>query len=129
VSRGEAIGVDLGGTKMLVGALDERAAVVHRRVAGSVGLSEEELLALLEAELREALESRPGVEAIGLGVPCTIDRARGACVSAANLPLRDQPLREIFSERLGLPVFVVNDATAAVIAEHRLGVARGPATW
>lgn len=122
---GEAIGVDLGGTKMLVGVLDGQGSVVHRRVAISAGLAEDDLLALLESELRIALETRPGVAAIGLGVPCTIDRARGACVSAANLPLRDQPLREVFTERLGVPVFVDNDANAAVIAEHRRGAAQG----
>ena len=110
---------------MFVGVLDAAGTVVHRRVIGSAGLSGEELLAALEAELRLAIETRPGVESIGLGVPCTIDRERGVCVSAVNLPLRDVPVREIVAARLGLPTFVDNDANAAVIAEHRRGVARG----
>jgi glucokinase len=126
LSAGEAICVDLGGTKMLVGVLGGSGGeVVHRRVAASGGLSGEEVLALLEAELRIALETRPEAEAIGLGIPCTIDREHGHCVSAVNLPLRDVPVREIVAERLGLPVFVDNDANAAVIAEHRSGAARG----
>ena len=124
MSAGEAIGVDLGGTKMLVGVVDDGGAVLHRRVATSAGLSGEEVMALLEAELEIALAERPGVEAIGLGIPCTMDRRRGVCVSAANLPLRDVPVRAIVAERFRLPVSVDNDANAAVIAEHRSGAAQ-----
>jgi glucokinase len=69
--------------------------------------------------------ARPRVQAIGLGVPCTIDRRRGVCVSAVNLPLSDLPLRDIVAERLGLPTSIDNDANAAVLAEHRHGAARG----
>ncbi|MBA2522815.1 MAG: ROK family protein [Solirubrobacterales bacterium] len=110
---------------MLVGVLDPAGVVVHRRMQRSAGLSGEEVLGVLEAELRLALETRPGVEAIGLGAPCTMDRERGVCVSAVNLPLRDVPIRELVAERIGLPVFVDNDANTAVIAEHRRGVAQG----
>jgi glucokinase len=58
-------------------------------------------------------------------VPCTIDRERGLCVSAVNLPMRDVPLREIVSTRFGLPVSIDNDANAAAIAEHRWGAGVG----
>lgn len=125
MSAGEAIGVDLGGTKMLIGVLGAGGEVLHRRVARSAGLSSEEVMALLESELEIALAQRPAAAAIGLGIPCTIDRRRGVCVSAANLPLRDVPVRRIVAERFGLPVALDNDANAAVIAEHRRGVARG----
>lgn len=125
MSPGETVGVDLGGTKMLVGVLDRSGAIVHRRAVASAGLNGDEVLATLEAELRLAIETRPGVGAIGLGVPCTIDRDRGICVSAVNLPLLGVPIREIVGERLGIPTFVDNDANAAVVAEHRRGVAQG----
>lgn len=125
MSAGEAIGVDLGGTKMLVGVLDGDDEVVHRRVGASGGLSSEQVMELLESELEIALAEHPGVEAIGLGIPCTMNREAGLCVSAANLPLRDVPVRAIVSERFGLPVSVDNDANAAVIAEHHSGAAAG----
>jgi len=125
VSRPEAVGVDLGGTKMLVGVVGAGGEVLHRRVIGSAGLSSDGLIDALEEQLRDAVEARPATEAIGLGVPCTIDRERGLCVSAVNLPMRDVPLREIVSERLGLPVSIDNDANAAAIAEHRWGAAVG----
>jgi len=121
----ETIGVDLGGTKMLVGVVGAGGDVAHRRVAGSAGLDAEAVLRLLEDELRIALEAHPGVAAIGLGVPCTIDRGRGLCVSAVNLPLIDVPVRDRIAERLGRPVSIDNDGNVAAIAESRLGAARG----
>jgi glucokinase len=121
----EAIGVDLGGTKMLVGVLGGDGEVLYRHAALSAGLSEEEVLALLDAELAAAVSARPAVAAIGLGVPCTLDMARGVCLAAANLPLRDQPLRESVASRFALPVHLDNDANAAAVGEHRLGAARG----
>jgi glucokinase len=121
----EAIGVDLGGTKMSVGVVGSDREVSYRSTAPSVGLGQDELLSALERELRAALEARPGVAAAGLGIPCTIDRARGVAVLAVNLELADVAVGALMTERLGLPVFIDNDANVAVLAEHRYGAARG----
>lgn len=124
VSR-EAIGVDLGGTKMLVGAVDSESRVGYRNEEASSGRTAEQLLEALGGELLRAREARPGVVGAGLGIPCTIDRARGVAINAVNLPLQDVPIREAMRERLGLPVFIDNDANVAALAEHRFGAARG----
>ena len=121
----EAIGVDLGGTKMLVGVVDAERNVSYRGAAPSIGLGQEELIATLERELEAAVDARPGVASIGLGIPCTIDRERGVAVSAVNLELANVPVRDLISNRLGLPVALDNDANAAILAEHRFGAARG----
>jgi glucokinase len=121
----EAIGVDLGGTKMLVGVVDAERNVTYRATAPSVGLEQEELISTLERELEAAVDARPEVAAIGLGIPCTIDRERGVAVMAVNLDLADVPLRDLTEERLDLPVSLDNDANAAVLAEHRFGAAQG----
>jgi glucokinase len=63
--------------------------------------------------------------AAGLGIPCTIDRERGVAILAVNLELADLPIRDLMTERLGLPVFLDTDANVAVLAEHRFGAARG----
>ncbi|MGH2966450.1 MAG: ROK family protein [Solirubrobacterales bacterium] len=120
----ETIGVDLGGTKMLVGVLDSERQIVYRSSAPSVGLGQDELLSALERELREALEARPEATAAGLGIPCTIDRERGVAIMAVNLELADVPIRELMTERLGMPVAIDNDANLAMLAEHRFGAAR-----
>jgi glucokinase len=124
VSASEAIGVDLGGTKMLVGALAGTDVEWESREA-STGQTEESLVELLVREVSEAHEARPGAAVVGLGIPATIEHDRGIAVSAVNLPLADLPIRDLVSERVGLPVFVDNDANVAALAEHLYGAARG----
>ncbi|HEX5927843.1 MAG TPA: ROK family protein [Solirubrobacterales bacterium] len=120
----ETIGVDLGGTKMLVGALDGTEVLWESREA-STGQTEDELVELLVREVSEAREARPDAKAVGLGIPATIDHARGVAVSAVNLPLTDVPIRDVVGERVGLPVFVDNDANVAALAEYLCGAAQG----
>lgn len=125
MSRVETIGADLGGTKMLVGVVDNDQEVLFETTGPSVGLTEEELLDELEGDLSDARTARPDVRAAGLGIPCTIDRERGLAITAVNLPIVDVPIRDLMTERLGLPVFVDNDANVAALAEHCFGAARG----
>ncbi len=65
------------------------------------------------------------IGAVGFGIPALIDRREGRAVMAVNLPLADIVFAEVMTERLGLPVFVDNDANLAVLAEHRRGAAVG----
>jgi glucokinase len=121
----ETIGVDLGGTKMAIGVVDEARSISYRSTAPSIGLHRDEVMATLERGLRAALEERPQAAAIGLGIPCTIDRERGIAIEAVNLDLADIPIRDTIAERLGLPTFIDNDANVAALAEHLFGAARG----
>jgi glucokinase len=124
VSATETIGVDLGGTKALVGVLAGTEALWESREA-STGQTEDELVELLVREIGEARDARPDAKAVGLGIPATIDHDRGIAVSAVNLPLSDLPIRDLVEERIGLPVFVDNDANVAALAEFLYGAARG----
>jgi glucokinase len=124
VSGSETIGVDLGGTKMLLGVLSGTEPLYEQREA-STGQTEDELVELLVREIEEAKQARPDVKAVGLGIPATIDHDRGVAVSAVNLPLSDLPIRDLISERVGLPVFVDNDANVAALAEYLYGAAVG----
>jgi glucokinase len=125
LSPSETIGVDLGGTRMRVGVVDAEQRIHHASRERSAGRSAGEVLDALEQELRRALEVRPGVIAAGLGLPCTIDRARGIAINAVNLPIRDLPIRDLMNEKLDVPVYIDNDANCAALAEHRFGAARG----
>jgi glucokinase len=58
-----------------------------------------------------------GLDGVGIGVPSIVEFATGRVVSSVNIPLADVPLREVLGERLGVPVFVDNDATVAALAE------------
>jgi len=121
----EAIGVDLGGTKMLLGVLDGDSKTVWESRERSAGESEEELVEMLVREIGAARAARAGVEAVGMGIPATIDHDKGLAVAAVNLPIEDLPIRDLVAERTGLPAFVDNDANVAALAEHRFGAARG----
>jgi glucokinase len=57
------------------------------------------------------------LEAVGIGVPSIVEFASGRVVHSVNIPLVDVPLRSVLGDRLGVPVFVDNDATVAALAE------------
>lgn len=121
----EAVGLDLGGTKLLTGVVDGHQNVLHESRERTTGASEEAVLDTIVEEIEEARRARPDVVAAGLGIPCTIDRERGVAINAVNLQITDVPIRDIVAERTGLPVFVDNDANVATLAEHRFGAAKG----
>ena len=50
-------------------------------------------------------------------MPSLIEFATGRIRSSVNIPLKDVPLRELLTERVGLPVYVENDASCAALAE------------
>jgi glucokinase len=110
---------------MAIGVVDSEQNVLHRSTERTFGRDRDELLGELEAELREALAACPQAEAVGLGIPSTIDRERGIAIGSVNLPLAGVPIRDLIADRLGVPTFIDNDANLAALAEHRFGVARG----
>jgi len=110
---------------MLVGVVDSNRQIRYEGRESSVGLSEGRLVEDLARELQEAKDARPDVLAAGLGIPATIDRDRGLAIHAVNLTITDVPIRDLMQERIGLPVFVDNDANVAALAEHLYGAGRG----
>jgi glucokinase len=123
VQAGHAIGVDLGGTKILAGVVAGDGNVVRRHERATPQDSQEHVLAELEAAVAELLDD--SVVAVGFGVPSPIDQARGVVVRCPNLPLENAPLRDRMHERFGVPIGLDNDANAAAIGEWRAGAARG----
>ncbi|MGI8902988.1 MAG: ROK family protein [Solirubrobacteraceae bacterium] len=120
------IGVDMGGTKLLAGAIDPGLGVHHRVQRPVVGLDQPALLDVAAAAVQEAREAAGDeVAAVGFGIPCLIDRRTGTAMLAVNLPLADIHFADVMAQRLGLPVFVDNDANLTALAEHRAGAARG----
>jgi glucokinase len=120
------IGVDVGGTKLLAGAVDSELSVHHRTQRT---FTQPDQAAVLETVVDAVEEIRDQVGhdvlAIGFGIPCLIDRRTGRSVMSVHLPLADLRFADVMTERLGLPVFVDNDANTAVLAELRAGAARG----
>ena len=123
VQAGHAIGVDLGGTKILAGVVARDGSVVRRHERPTPHDSQEHVLAELEAAVAELLDD--SVAAVGFGAPSPIDQAQGVVVRCVNLPLEAAPLRDRMHERFGVPVGLDNDANAAAIGEWRAGAGRG----
>lgn len=118
-----AIGVDVGGTKILAGLVRRDGTIERRHERATPVASQAELVAELERAVEELRAER--VAAIGFGVPSTIDQRAGRAVSSVNIPLVDLDLRAHMAARFGLPVGIDNDANAAAIAEWRFGAGRG----
>lgn len=124
MAAGSVIGVDLGGTKLLAGALDGEFNVHHRVHRTARGLAQADLLEVIVDAVTAAVHAANGpVHGVGFGIPSLVDRARGTSAHSVHLPLHDVPFREVMARRLELPVWVDNDATAAMLAEWRLGAA------
>jgi glucokinase len=122
MSADRVIGVDLGGTKIAAGVVDRSGAIVSRLEVPTPTDSERALVAVLEDAVGSLVD---GVSAIGLGVPSTVDQNTGRAVLSVNVPLQDEPLRDLMSNRFGLPCGIDNDGNAAAIAEWQVGAGRG----
>ena len=125
MSSGPVIGVDAGGTKLLAGVVHADLTVGHRvRRLWSGGDRAEVLNTMVEA-VSEARGAAPEVTGVGFGIPALLDFEAGVAMSSVHLPLEDLAFRGLMEERLGLPVYVDNDANLAALAEQRVGAARG----
>ena len=126
MAAGCVIGVDLGGTKLLAGAVDADGTVHHRTNRPALGLDQIELVEMVAHAVEGVRRAVGGdVEAVGFGIPCTFDARTGMAVQAVNLPLHDIRFADIMAERLDVSVVVDNDANCAVLAEARAGAGAG----
>ena len=129
------LGVDLGGTKIMCGALSEdgtrhlamRSIPTQSEQGESVTM--DRMVELIEAVIaetcREAGAKRDDILGIGIGAPGPLDRERGIVVVAPNLGWRDYPLRDLIHKRTGLAATLDNDANCATVGEWWQGAARG----
>ena len=129
------IGVDLGGTNIVVGAMsaDGKQHFAMRSIptsaeSGAEGVADR-IVGLIEGvvldTLAETNSSRRDVIGVGVGAPGPLDREKGLVVVAPNLGWKNFPLRDRISERLRLPVTLDNDANCATVGEWWQGAARG----
>jgi len=122
VSGTHAIGVDLGGTKILAGVVTRDGEVVRRHERATPH-TQEALFVELDAAVEELLTDE--VAAIGFGIPGPVNQLTGQIFEAVNTPIADTDFRGRMRGRFGLPVGLDNDANAAAIAEWKAGAARG----
>jgi len=120
----QAIGIDIGGTKIAGGVVTELGEIVaEQRVPTPAGDS----AALVDAvvEMIQALQQQhPDVVAAGVAAPGFIDASQSTVYYTPNIAWRNEPLRARLAERLDLHITIDNDANAAGWAEFRFGAGR-----
>ncbi|RPF51056.1 ROK family protein [Aquisalibacillus elongatus] len=116
------IGVDIGGTKVRMGVLDDEMNILlDERVPTTFPLDE-----LLEKEILRILKDHPDVEAIGIGTHGFVDSKKGRIVYATDLlpGWTGTEVKKQLEEATGLRVEVDNDANCAALAEAKIGAAK-----
>ncbi|MBI2958426.1 MAG: ROK family protein [Chloroflexi bacterium] len=130
-TMGQAIlSVDIGGTKVLAALVSPQGEVIDRVIERTASLdgfdAVVEQLSKLARLLAERHRGHAAPDAIALAVAGAIDVTRGVVTTSPNLPeWKEVPLRGIVSSRLGLPAYLINDASAAALGEHRHGAGVG----
>lgn len=123
---GVVVGVDIGGTKVLAGVVDEAgrvSSIALRTTPGRRVVTAQVEAALVEAVLESAAD-RP-LAGVGVAAAGFVDSLGERVMFAPHLPWQGEPLRDGLQERLGCPVVLDNDANCAARAEAHHGAARG----
>jgi glucokinase len=129
------VGVDIGGTNIVVGTVSEDGSTIHGIrtdpthgeegpngvVTRMTGLVEDSI----QATLRATGLGRDAIVGVGVGAPGPLDRSRGVVLLTPNLGWRDLPLRDLVSEAVRLPATLDNDANCAIYGEWWVGAAKG----
>ena len=124
------IGIDIGGTNLKAGLVDEDGRLLAVKTMKIREVSDPDALTGTLVALTRELAQEGGVPmeeiaSVGAGVPGVVDIRTGSIVYTCNLPLRNIPLRKLFKRRLGLHLYVENDANCAALAEYYAGAGQG----
>jgi glucokinase len=117
------IGIDLGGTNVRCGLVDNGSVVTRLSEPCRSDRPENEVLEQI-AELISRLMN-PSVRGIGIGVPSVVDVQKGIVYNVANIPSwKEVHLKDILEAKFGLPIFVNNDANCFALGEQRCGAGK-----
>ncbi|MCC9305884.1 ROK family protein [Kitasatospora sp. RB6PN24] len=120
---GEAVGVDVGATKIAAVRVTAEGTVSARARRATPGRTAHELVGAIGELVAQLGGDR--VAAVGVGLPGMVDARTGALAFAPGLGFARAPLRAMIADAVGLPVVTDNDANVAAWAEYRLGAGRG----
>lgn len=129
------VGVDLGGTTIVVGTLTEDGSTLYglleEPTPGALGpdavieLIGSMIQRSIEATRRERATEGMEIVGVGIGAPGPLDTARGVVIVTPNLGWRDVPLRDLIARASGLEATLDNDANCATLGEWWRGAAQG----
>ena len=126
-----AIGIDVGGTNSKIGLFDSEMHPLNViDTLTDKELEADQLLDILASQAEQLMKehglTRADIRGVGAAFPSFIDYKNGVVFETSNIiSLTDQPVRDMLSDRLKLPVWLDNGANCAALAEHELGAGRG----
>ncbi len=121
-----AIGVDLGGTKILAGLVNTETGEVLTSVKKKTQNNDdkpiiEKIIETIEKTILEAQISPGDISSIGIGAAGQVDREKGILMCAPNLNCYRLDIKQILENQFKLPVFLGNDVEVATIGEITFG--------
>ncbi|MDF9812694.1 ROK family glucokinase [Streptomyces sp. SPB162] len=120
---GLTIGVDIGGTKIAAGVVDEDGSILETCKVPTPATPEAVVDAIADAVRTVSTDHQ--VEAVGIGAAGYVDDKRATVLFAPNINWRHEALKDKVEQRVGLPVIVENDANAAAWGEYKFGAGQG----
>ena len=126
-----AIGIDLGGTKILTGIVNKGSGEVLYSIKQKTGKEKdaESIVEKLKFSIKEIIETShfdiAQIDSIGIGAPGQVDREKGILVSAPNLNCENLNLKAILEREFFIPTFIGNDVEIATLGEMKFGAGKG----
>lgn len=126
-----SIGIDLGGTKILIALVNretgEVVSSVKKKTKKDKGPKNiiKKMLEGIEELLEECKVTKDDISSIGVGAAGQVDRENGILIGAPNLDCYDLNIKKYLEEHFNLPVYLGNDVEIAAIGEMRFGAAKG----
>ena len=125
-----SIGIDLGGTKILIALVDRNTGEVLEHVKKKTKKDKgpkniiRKMLEGIEELIENSGKTFDEISSIGVGAAGQIDRKNGVIIAAANLDCYDLNLKKILTEKFDIPVYVGNDVEIATIGEQKCGAGK-----
>ena len=117
------IGIDLGGTNIAAGVVDESGKIIYKSSVPTLAqrpIEEivEDMADLCVDIVDGANCSIADIKAVGIGCPGTVDNKSGVIAYSCNLKMKNTELRAMLEKRLGKRINLENDANAAALGEY-----------
>jgi len=116
------IGIDIGGTNLKAGLLDDGGRIIAEKKTPLKFESMEQMGETL-ANMAIGLSNESGIRrdqiaSVGMGFPGPVDNGRGVVIKTVNIPIRSMPIAETFHRYWDIPVYLGNDADCAALGEY-----------
>ena len=126
-----AIGIDLGGTKILTGLVNKANGEVVSSIKQKTGKEKdaENIIGKIKLSIKELLETThfdsSQIDSIGIGAPGQVDREKGVLISAPNLNCSNLNIKALLEREFFIPTYLGNDVEIATLGEMKFGAGKG----